>query len=149
MLKYTLVPQSFFVKDNENMILSELVQLDKEDKVEYKELPDFKAVLVYAHTDGAIPEVYSLLERASSIKDYNKVLAYHSNGYIHIVIAVGKKLLLCNSFEASDIVTAEYFIFASVKKFQINPEVSTIYIKGGDSQFKSELFRYFKGVESL
>jgi len=148
-LKYTLVPQSFFKEDDANKILSELVQLNANDKTNYKELPKFKAVLVYAHTDDSEPQVLSLLERAEQLSDYNKIVALHREGYLHIVLATGKQLLLCNSFEAADNVTAEYFIFASMKKFQLNPEVSTIYFKGDDPQLKSELFRFFRGVESL
>ena len=72
------------------------------------------------------------------------------NSYLHLVLAAGDKLLLANSFEANDFTTALYYVFASMKDFQINPQLTTAYFKGELAYEQQEvLFSYFKAVESL
>ncbi len=152
MLKYTIVPASFFKKDNAYNILSEAVQLSEEDKVKYKELPRFKAVLVYAYTDeyADTPVIASLLEDIQQIKEHNKIAASYADGTVSVVIATGQKLLLANSFPALEPVTAEYFVFAAMKQFQINPQVTTIYLrKPVCGEMADDFVRYFKGVETI
>ncbi|MBQ1750705.1 MAG: DUF3822 family protein, partial [Bacteroidales bacterium] len=71
-------------------------------------------------------------------------------GYLYLVIAQGKSLLLCNVYEAVDFTTAEYFIFLALKKLQLNPEISTVSLHtpvSGDEEMS--LYRYFKSVESI
>ena len=151
MLKYTIVPSSFFRRDDSYNILSQAVQLEGNDKVEYQELPDFQAVLVYATTlSGEAPAVLEMLRAVSGINEYNKVLANYDGSHITVVVAAGSKLLLANSYPSTDCVTGEYFIFSAMKQFQINPEVTTGYLYG-DAPFdmKNDLFRYCKGVERL
>lgn len=150
MFRYTLVPASFFTEAEADRILSEAVQLSEQDKVTYKELPQYKAVLVYVDTDAAAPVIADLLNHAKGIPDHNRILAACGDGCIHIVIVTGEKLLLANSFPAPDHVTAEYFIFAAMKRFQINPQVSTIYIKGKAApEMLDDIVKYCKGVETL
>lgn len=151
MYKYTLVPASFFNEGDSRNILSQVVQLEESDKAEYQELPEFQAVLVYAPTpSGDSPVVLDMLLAVSSINEYNKVLACYDDSCVTVVIAAGSKLLLANSYPASDHVTGEYFIFAAMKQFQINPEVTTVYLYG-DAPFemKNDMFCYCKGVEKL
>ncbi len=46
--------------------------------------------------------------------------------------------------------TAQYFLFAALRQFQINPEVSTVYFFGeADEAVKGDLFRHFASVEAL
>lgn len=151
MIKYTLVPAEYFTQAEAHSILSEVCKLQPEDKISYKELPHFKAVLVYAHTDGAdTPVIASLLDSLKTYREYNKIAAVHRDGLLHICIAEGDKLMLANSFPAADAVTAEYFIFASLKQFQINPIVSFIHIGAETSaSMKKDLSAYFKGVKAL
>ena len=151
MNKYTIVPASFFREDDSRNILSQAVQLEESDKAEYQELPEFQAVLVYASNPAEkSPAVLDMLLAVSSIGEYNKVLACYDGSSVTVVIAAGSKLLLANSYPAADCVTGEYFIFASLKQFQINPEVTTVYFYG-DAPFemKNDMFRYCKGVEKL
>ena len=72
------------------------------------------------------------------------------DGYLYLVIAQGRTLLLCNAFEAQDFTTAEYFIFLAMKKLQLNPEMSSIYFR---TQLAEEdemsLYRYFRNVEQI
>ncbi|MFA5325690.1 MAG: DUF3822 family protein [Bacteroidales bacterium] len=151
-LKYTLIPTSLFKEEQQYKLLSELVQLDENDTVKHIALPDYEAVLVYAVSSsfGYIPVVYDLLTTLNKIHEHNKILVSFRDGYVHIVMAEGNKLLLCNSFPASDITTAEYFIFYAIKEFQINPEMTTIYFfEEIVDEIRDELFKYFQGVESI
>ena len=152
-MKYTVVPAFFFRKESAYEILSEAVQLSGTDKVEYKELPQYKAVLVYAYgedEDASVPVVARLVESSKRIREHNKLAVYYGESYVSIVIATGDKLLLANSYPADDPVTAEYFVFASLKQFQINPQVTTIYIlKPVVGEMTDDLVKYFKGVETI
>ena len=85
-----------------------------------------------------------------NLQDYNKVLASYADGYLYLVIAQGKSLLLCNSYPAPDFTTAEYFIFLAMKKLQLNPEVSTIIFRTPlNEDQEMSLYRYFKNVEQI
>ena len=69
---------------------------------------------------------------------------------MHLVIAQGKSLCLANVFAAPDFTTAEYFIFLSMKRLQLNPEVSTVCFRTPlDPEAEMSLYRYFKGVVQL
>ena len=59
-------------------------------------------------------------------------------------------LALCNSYPAADEVTAQYFLFAALRQFQINPEVTTVHFYGEAGEtIKGDLFRHFASVEEL
>ena len=151
MKKFTLVPETFFDKEKTYQILAEAVRLKETDKVYYKELPDQKAVLVYAaESENDLPPVAGLLDTLSRIADHNKVVAAVDGSCISIVIAAGDRLLLANAYPAPDAVTAEYFLFATLKQFQLNPQVTTVYFLGeAPRELLNDLFRHFKGVERL
>jgi hypothetical protein len=138
--------------------------------VDFVELPELAAVLVYSNsfgetlskvisesvlrTDGTkaspLPEIYYMLKQLPEIQDYNKIIASYDDGYVYLVISQGKSLLLCNSFQAPDFTTAEYFIFMAMKKLQLNPEVSSICFRTSlDEEQQMSLYRYFKNVEQL
>jgi len=151
-VKYTLVPTSLFKEEQQYKLLSELVQLDGNDTVKHISLPAYEAVLVYAVSSSSeyAPVVYNLLTTLNKIREHNKILVSFCDCYVHIVMGEGNKLLLCNSFPASDITTAEYFIFYAIKEFQINPEMTTIYFyEEIVDEIRDELFKYFQGVESI
>ena len=151
MKKFTLVPEAFFDKEKTYQILAEAVRLKETDKVYYKELPEQKAVLVYAaDTESDLPPVAGLIGALGRIADHNKVVAAVENGTVSIALAEGDRLLLANSYPAPDAVTAEYFLFATLKQFQLNPAVSTVYFLGeAPYELLNDLFRHFKGVERL
>lgn len=152
MIRYTLVPAAFFTPAEAHNILSEVCELHPDDKISYKELPQYKAVLVYAYTtdeDGA-PRIAGLLDKLPSYREYNRIAAVRHDGYLHLCIAEGDKLMMANSFPAEDPVTAEYFIFAALNQFQINPQVSTIHLDDVSMvSMKKDLSAYFKGVKLL
>ena len=168
--KCTLIPSHFHHPLHSRAALADVVNLSDADPVDYVEVPEFAAVLVYSnaigeslskvisettiHTDGTkakpLPEMYFMLKQLSTLEEYNKILASYMDGNLYLAIAQGKSLLLCNSFQAPDFTTAEYFVFLALKKFQLNPEVSTICFRTPlDEEQEMSLYRYFKSVEQL
>ncbi len=168
--KCTLVPAHFHHPLHIRQNLSEVVSLADSDPVDSVDVPEYAAVLLYSNSigetlsktmsetvlrlDGSkaapLPEFYYILKQLTQLQDYNKILASYCDGWLYLVIAQGKSLLLCNSFQAPDFTTAEYFIFMALKKLQLNPEVSTISFRTDltDEQEMS-LYRYFKNVERV
>lgn len=105
-------------------------------------------------TDGyqarILPEMYYILEALDKCSDYNKIVASYADGYLHLAVAQGKSLQIANTFRAVDFTTAEYFIFNTLKKLQLNPEISTICFRTPVSdEEEMSLYRYFKSVEQI
>ncbi len=145
--KFTLVPSGFHNPDKQREMLSEVVDLEEGAWVGASEVPEFDAVLLYS---GPVDGVRMMLRKLQKLNDYNKILAAYHEGYLYLVIAQGKSLLLCNSFKAEDFTTAEYFIFLALKKLQLNPEVSTIsFCTELNEEEEMSLYRYFKNVERI
>jgi hypothetical protein len=168
--KFGLVPNGFHAPEVSRQMLSEVVALDDSDQVEYVEVPQFGAVLLYSlslsgtlpkvvsetviRTDGSkgwmLPEPYYMLSAMSDVHDYNKIVAAYMDGWLYLAIAQGKTLMLCNSFQAPDFTTAEYFVFLAMKKLQLNPEMSSIYFRTRlTEEQEMSLYRYFRSVEHI
>ena len=168
--KFALVPNGFHAPDVSRQMLEEVANVEEGDHVDHVEVPQFGAVLVYSlnvggtlakvvyetviRTDGTkgrlLPEIYYMMDAMSEISDYNKIVASYMDGCLYLAIAQGKTLLLCNSFQAPDFTTAEYFIFLVMKKLQLNPEISSIYFRTSLSEDQEmSLYRYFRSVEHL
>ena len=162
--KAALVPAQFFAPERAGEILADVVKVSDNDVVEYVHVPGQAAVLIFSnvigetlskvisetvlHTDGTkarlLPEMYFMLQQLPSMTEYNKILASYMDGVLYLVIAQGKSLLLCNSYQAPDFTTAEYFIFLAMKKLQLNPEVSTICFRTPlTEEYEMSLYRYF------
>ncbi len=168
--KCALVPSHFFDPEKAGQMLADVAEIGKDDTVDYVEIPHSGAVLVYSDAIGGMlskvisetvrnsgggkarpwPELYYMLGQLPLITDYNKILASYMDGYLYLVIAQGKTLLLCNSYKAPDFTTAEYFIFYAMKKLQLNPEVSAVFFRTPLlEEQEMSLYRYFKNVEQL
>ena len=168
--KAALVPTQFFSPDKARDILSDVVRLADGDVVEYVPVPEQAAVLVFSNAIGEtlskvisetvlrpdgtkarlLPEMYFMLGQLAELPEYNKILASYMDGVLYLVIAQGKSLLLCNSYQAPDFTTAEYFIFLAMKKLQLNPEVSTIAFRTPLSEEdRMSLYRYFRNVDQF
>ena len=168
--KFALVPSGFHSPETSRQMLAEVAALDETDHVEYVAVPQFGAVLIYSlnlggtlprvvsetvmRTDGAkgnlLPEMYYMLSVMSEIPDYNKIVASYMDGYLYLAVAQGKTLMLCNAFQAPDFTTAEYFIFLTLKKLQLNPEMSAIHFRTPlEEDQEMSLYRYFRSVEHL
>ena len=168
--KCTLVPSQFYTPACAKALLTDVTYVSDTEPVEAVEVPEFAAVLIYSNvigetlskvitettirTDGSksspLPELYFMLRQVPHLTDYNKILASYMDGYLYLVVAQGKSLLLCNSFQAPDFTSAEYFIFMVLKKLQLNPEVTTICFRTPlTEEQEMSLYRYFKSVEKL
>lgn len=150
MLKYTLIPESFFSESAAREMLSQVVILEKDATVKSLELPCYKAVLLYAGEEADARRLAGMLEAAAALDRFNKVVVHQGAEAVDIVVAAGDKLLLCNSYPAADPVTAQYYLFSALRQFQINPEVTTLHFFGeADESVKGDLFRHFASVEVL
>ncbi len=168
--KAALFPQAFFNAADFRKQLADLVCLSEEDSVDSIPVPEFGAVMVYSNTVGeslskviassvlrtdgygspVLPEMYFMLKSLNNISEYNKIVASYADGRLYLAVAQGKTLLLCNSFEAQDFTTAEYFLFLVLKKLQLNPEVSSVYFRTPLSEeMEMSLYHYFSSVERI
>lgn len=168
--KVALVPESFYNPGTARAALSEVAALQEGDFVESVNVPSLASVLLFSNSIGeslskviaqtvlpssgmpvrVLPELYYLLLELSGLSEYNKIVASWRDGWLHLVIAQGKSLLLANVFEAPDFTTAEYFLFLSMKRLQLNPEVSTVCFRTPlDPEAEMSLYRYFKAVVQL
>ena len=168
--KFLLVPSQFYQKEAAAEMLSEVSSLEPDDDVLTVEIPELDSVLVYSdmvgealarvvsetviHSDGtkarALPEIYYMLKSLPSLEEYNKILASYMDGVLYLVVAQGRTLMLCNSFNAQDFTTAQYFIFMVLKRLQLNPEMSTITFRTPlDMEQEMSLYRYFNKVDHI
>ena len=168
--KVALVPEIFFHPSVARGALAEVTAVADSDKVGSIPVPEYGAVLVYSNSideslsrlisqtvflkDGSsvdvLPEMYYILRDLAGLREHNRIVASYRDGYLFLAVAQDASLKLCNVFEAVDFTTAEYFIFLSLKNFQLNPEVSTICFRTPLSEEERlSLYRYFKGVEEL
>ncbi|MGN1046156.1 MAG: DUF3822 family protein [Candidatus Cryptobacteroides sp.] len=149
-----LVPLGLFDPKTARAMLVEVADLSEDDGVDFIDVPSYDAVLIYAvpPRKGAgegrfIPELYRLLNASVGIEDYNRIAASWTGGRLYLVVAQGRNLLFCNSFEAPDFTTAEYFLFLVLNRLQLNPEVSPVYFRTQlDGEEEASLCRYFKSV---
>ena len=155
--KCALVPLGLFDPKTARAMLVELVDLTEDEEVDFIDVPSYDAVLVYAvppHAvkDGGryIPELYRLLSASVKIDEYNRIVASWSDGRLYLVVAQGRTLLFCNSFEAKQFTDAEYFLFLVLSRLQLNPEVSSVFFRTSPGEVEEKsLCRYFKSVGYL
>ena len=149
-----LVPLGLFDPKTARAMLVEVADLSENDEVDFIDVPSYDAVLVYAAPprkvtgEGRfIPELYRLLNVSVGIEDYNRIVESWMEGRLFLVVAQGRNLLFCNSFQASDFTTAEYFLFLVLNRLQLNPEVSPVYFRTRlTKDEEASLCRYFKSV---
>jgi len=145
--RFALVPESFFSEDSARAMLEKVVPLSPEEPLSFTPVPTVGAVMVYA---GERPAVYDLLLSLPKVSGYNKILSRLEDGVLSLVIASAEDLQLCNVFHAEDFTTAEYFLFLSLRKLQINPEISVIHFTSALSEEQIQsLMCYFKNVDVL
>lgn len=119
----------------------------------HMELPLFKAVLVFDkdRCDG-VPAMARLLQALCGIEDYIRLACAFdaASGRVHVALACAGKLLLCNSYEAPDCVTALYYMVAVPARFGFKPSIVNVHMAGDvPGELGSYLSRYFKGVKSI
>lgn len=147
---FTLVPVNFFRPAAAREALADVAVLREDDRVEFKDIPAYSAVLIYSVSGdaSALPEIFNILQELPSCSEYNKLLCSWKDGELSLAIAQGKSLLLANSYKAPDFTTAQYFIFLAMKSLQLNPEVTTIRFRHTlTPEQEMALYRYFKAVD--
>ena len=168
--KCAVVPSAFFSPESAASLLSSSVSLDPSDEVDHVDVPWYDAVLVYSTSIGeslskvlsgmlrtsgggpvkVLPELYYLLKASRNLPGHNKIAASYHAPWLHLAVAEGSSLRLANSFRAPDFTTAEYFIFLSLKKLQLNPEMSAIAFRTPLTMDEEiSLCRYFNSVERI
>ena len=146
--RFTLVPSELFTPESAADILSKVVPLTDGEPLSFLELPSRDAVFVYA--GNGRPIIYDMVVSLFKIREYNKIIACHRDGELSLVVAQGEQLQFCNVFQAADFVTAQYYIFLTLKTLQLNPQLSTIYFVDNLSHEQSvSLYNYFKKVELM
>lgn len=169
--KVSLVPHQFFDPGKAAESLSAVVDLAPGDKVEWLEVPQYGAVLIYSNdgpcgvlseavartivrSDGGpsfvAPEMYRILQALPQCGEYNKLVCSWASPYLHLAMAQGDSLKLCNCYKAPDFTTAQYFIFLTMKEMQLNPEMTVLCVRTAlELEQEMSLYRYFKAVEKL
>ena len=151
-MKCTLVPSNFFDDNCAGEYLAQVVDISPGEQVYSAFLPDYNAYLVWAtpSAEEEKPEMFGILQDLRKCPDYNKILCSWDGVELCLAIAQGKSLLLANTYKAKDFTTAEYWIFLALRSLQLNPEISTICIRGAlGAEDEMSLYRYFKAVEVL
>ena len=150
---FTLVPSNFFDPASKREALAEVALIKEDAKVEYIEIPEYNAVLVYTLDEDSVvssPEILNILKNLPLCQEYNKIICSIVDDILYIAIAQGKTLLMANSYKIQDFVTAQYYIFLAIKSLQINPELSTIcWTSEINADEEMSLYRYFKAVVKL
>ena len=158
--KFTLIPAQFHNPAEARVMLAEVADISEDDHVEAVAVPQSAAVLLYSETTGGtlprvisemvlrtdghkakpLPEVYYMLSSLESISEYNKIVASYMDGYLYLVIAQGRTLLLCNAYAASDLEQH----FKSLLQFSSDQleagRGARVY--GGDRNYYAEVLRY-------
>jgi len=146
--RFTLVPSELFSEEAAREILSKVALLEDGEPLSFQDVPSFDAVLIYAGEKR--PGIYDILMSLCKIRDYNKILVSVEDGWMYVAVSQGDSLLLCNSFKALDEVTIQYYIFMLLKKFQINPEQTTVYFLDSlSNEMQLSLCQFVKSAEVL
>ncbi len=168
--KVTLVPTQFVVDGSERELLSSVADISETDSISSIGIEELGATMIWSpsigetlsetlrnsvrRVDGSradvLPELYGMLRSLSGISQYNKIVASIADSRLHLVIAEGGSLRLCNVFDAADFTTAEYWIFSAMKSLQLNPDVSDIFFRTPLSDEEEiSLCSYFRNVETV
>ncbi len=159
--KYCMIPSEFFKKEEAMNMLGKLHQITDADEVLYVDIPEQKGELVYSIPTSITTNItrcqknaefypisYFLLDKISLLIDNNKILVHFSNNIVHIVAAERDKLLLANSYPASDFDTAQYYVFLVTKEVMFNPEQTVLHVSGDvTAEQEKKLKRYFLGTK--
>ncbi len=168
--KCTLIPNNFFRKEDLTNVLDSVVELGKDDIIDYVDVEQYSSKLVFSNsiseslssiirhtvltTAGTkariLPELYFILRDLNKCNEYNKILISYKDAHLHIAIAQGKTLILANTYSAVDFTTAQYFLFLAMKNLHLNPEISTVCLRTPlEQDDEMSLYRYFKAVEKI
>lgn len=122
MFKHTLVPEEYFSPAAASRILSSTAVLEKGARTRYKELPRFKAVLVYSGEESRALLLEHTINTAAdaALAGSGKMCAVmrFSDSEADVAVAQEDKLLLACTYPAIDQTTAEYFLYAALNQLK-------------------------------
>ena len=150
---FTLVPAEVYTPEIAREALAGQFPLNGDVQVQAVALEKEGAMVVYpsgAQMEGVLPFAVRMMEEASSVKEYNKVVFHYSaeKRLSHTIIYIGEELKLANSFKADSFESALYFLFLSIQQLQMNPKQCVIRVCSDISQEQEETVkRFFNGVE--
>lgn len=165
--RYTLVPAAWFDESRVQEYMAAAFSPTEGEKLRWQALPaELGAVEIWSpaktrlthilsgmlsvEEEAILPEFHFLLTEGYRVSSYNKIIAAYAEGRLYLVVFQGKNLMLCNSFEAPDFTTAQYYIFMALKNLQLNPEASTIYFRTPlSAEEELSLYHYFQDVKKL
>ena len=107
-MKCTLVPSDFFDATCAGDYLAQVVDLPRGADVRSELIGDYGAWLVWAQEGEREPLMLGILRDLPKCPDYNKILCSWESGELCLAIAQGRTLLLANTYQAADFVTAVY-----------------------------------------
>lgn len=130
MFKHTLVPEEYFSAAAASKILASVAVLEKGTRTRYKELPRFKAVLVYSGEESRASLLETVItaavDGALDKPDRHCAVLRFSDGEADVAAALGERLLLACTYPAQDRTTAEYFLYAALSQLKADPKKTQI-----------------------
>lgn len=149
--KFTLAPKHLY---NPNC-LGQMFEIGENESVKSIDIGKYNAVLAFAAPkeapEGKEPLIYKLLEYAGTLEEHNKVAVHYckERKLAHIVAIEGEKLLLANTYRATDITSLLYFITLAVQQVMFNPQLTKIHVYGRMEQQELKFIGgYFCGAAS-
>ena len=150
---FTLVPAEVYTPEIAREALAGQFPLNGDVQVQAVALEKEGAMVVYpsgAQMEGVLPFAVRMMEEASSVKEYNKVVFHYSaeKRLSHTIIYIGEELKLANSFKADSFESALYFLFLAIKGLQMNPRQCTVRVCCNITKEQEGIFsRFFKGFQ--
>jgi hypothetical protein len=132
-------------------MLSQLAPVSADDIVKFKELPRFKAVLVYACTSSSKePRIALLLDALSSFDKGWHVALGRDGGESDVVVSNGSRLFFADTFETADETAAAYYLFKAVSAAGCDTAEAVLHFTGKMTpSLKSLVAGRFKTVSKL
>ena len=156
---FTLVPEGFSDRKNQENIFCTLFPEGKDAEVFSVRVPQYSAVLIYCWEgrnssirpeSGVLPTVFRHLKDLSALKDHNKLIVDFDldRKQTCILLAEGERLISANSYHTVDFPTAVYYMLELLNKSQINPQQTTVNLIGktDDAQLRM-LKSYVKDIK--
>ena len=153
---FTLIPTEVY----NSKIAEEYIKehFNVSDKLDYFDIsiPAYNAILGFyaeypkCEQNNQYPIIYKLIQESEQLQPYNKVLVHYSaeDKLTNLLIVTGNKLQLANIYNTENFNSLLYYIFAGLKKLQINPKQTHIMIYNPICKEEEELLkRYFHNIE--
>ncbi len=147
--KFTMVPKAMA----NSAYLNGIFEIGPNEEVGSQELAQYDAILYYAQdTPDRLPVIYRLLLSLDDSIEHNKLSVSYNReiGVVFVAAAQGKRLLIANSYRASDFTTAFYYISLVTQQVMFNPNVTLVRLLDEvGPEDEALLNSYYKGIEYI